>query len=120
MRILVVDDDAAVGRLTVGMLEGSGHHAVAATDPETALQWLFDGERFDLVLTDVLMPGGMSGIDFGREIRRRWAKLPVLLATGYAGDEGFARSEFAVLRKPFTAIELTHAIKALIQHQTLT
>jgi PAS domain S-box-containing protein len=114
LRILVVDDDASVGRLTVGMLEGSGHHAIAVTDPEAALQWLTKGERFDLVLTDVLMPGGMSGIDFGREIRRRWANLPVILATGYAGDVDFIQSEFAVLHKPFTAIELTHAIRPLI------
>jgi PAS domain S-box-containing protein len=114
LRILVVDDDAAVGRLTVGMLEASGHHAVAATDPETALQWLAEGERFDLVVTDVLMPGGMSGIDFGQEIRRRWANLPVLLATGYAGDVGFLQPDFTMLHKPFTAIELNHAIRALI------
>jgi CheY-like chemotaxis protein len=115
MRILVVDDDPAVGRLTAGMLEGAGHQAVTVADPESALQHLSAGEQFDLVLSDVIMPGGMDGMDFVREVKRRWANLPVLLVTGYAGDINAIQRHFPVLHKPFTAVELMLAMKALLQ-----
>ena len=84
-RVLVVDDEAAVGRLAAGMLEGAGYRAEAVTGPEAALERLEGGERFDLVFSDVLMPGGMSGLDLAREVGRRWPDLPVLLATGRPG-----------------------------------
>ena len=54
-RVLVVDDEAAVGRLAAGMLEGAGYRAEAVTGPEAALERLEGGERFDLVFSDVLM-----------------------------------------------------------------
>ncbi|MBL6454643.1 PAS domain S-box protein [Belnapia sp. T6] len=113
LRILVVDDDAAVARLTVGMLEGMGHRAIAVTEPNAALHRLAEEERFDMVLSDVVMPGSMNGVELARAIRRQWPDLPVLLATGYAGDINTIQQEFAVLHKPFTALELTHAIRAM-------
>jgi CheY-like chemotaxis protein len=79
------------------------------------LQHLSAGEQFDLVLSDVIMPGGMDGMDFVREVKRRWANLPVLLVTGYAGDINAIQRHFPVLHKPFTAVELMLAMKALLQ-----
>ncbi|HYZ31966.1 MAG TPA: PAS domain S-box protein [Crenalkalicoccus sp.] len=117
LRILVVDDDAAVGRLTVGMLEGAGHQTAATTDPSVALEWLASGGRFDLVLSDVIMPGGMSGVDFAREVRRRWAGLPLLLTTGYAEDGYVVQREFPLLHKPFTTLELTQTIASLLRRE---
>ncbi|WP_043344866.1 response regulator, partial [Belnapia moabensis] len=117
MRILVVDDDAAVGRLTAGMLEGAGHRPMTTTDPEVALQLLASGGHFDLVISDVIMPHGMSGIDLAREVRRHRDGLPVLLVTGYVGDSHSAVQEFPVLPKPFTALELTIAIRTLLQRR---
>jgi PAS domain S-box-containing protein len=117
LRILVVDDHAAVGRLTVGMLEGSGHHPVATTDPGQALRWLSEGQVFDLIITDVIMPGGMSGLALAREVRRRWPALPVLLVTGYTRDGHLAQREFPVLHKPFTALELALAMRSLFQRR---
>jgi PAS domain S-box-containing protein len=117
LRILVVDDDPVVGRLTVGMLEGSGHDAAATTDAGVALAWLGQGRKFDLVVSDVVMPGGMSGVDLAREVQWRWPELPVLLVSGYADDNHVAQHQFPMLHKPFTALELTLAIRALLQRR---
>jgi CheY-like chemotaxis protein len=113
-RVLVVDDDAAVARLTAGMLEGAGYRAVVVGGAEGALERLGRGERFDAVLTDVLMPGGMSGVALAGEVGRRWPEVPVLLATGYAGPEGAGPHGHPVLHKPFATSELTVALAALL------
>jgi CheY-like chemotaxis protein len=117
LRVLVVDDDAAVGRLTAGMLEGAGHRPMTTTDPEVALQLLASGGQFDLVISDMIMPDSMSGLDLAREVRRHRGGVPVLLVSGYAGDSHSAVQDFPVLPKPFTALELTLAIRALLHNR---
>jgi CheY-like chemotaxis protein len=114
LRVLVVDDDPAVGRLTVGMLEGAGHAAVSTINSMSALALLEGGQPCDLLLSDVVMPSGMNGIELGREARRRWPTLPILLATGFAVERVALGSEFLVLHKPFTAIELNQAMARVL------
>ncbi len=113
LAILVVDDDAAVGRLTVGMLEGAGHKARLTLNAREALQAL-EEEQFDLLLSDVVMPGGMGGVELARHVQRRWPDLPVLLATGYAGNLAELTPDLPRLQKPFTAIELVGAINSVV------
>ena len=60
-----------------------------------------------------MMPGGMGGLELAREVQQRWPGLPILLATGYTADEGTLTEKFDLLRKPFTAIELTRTIMGL-------
>ena len=120
LRILIVDDDAAVGRLTAGMLEGAGHRPMTTTDPEVALQLLTSGGQFDLVISDMIMPDSMSGLDLAREVGRHRAGLPVLLVSGYAADGHSAAQGFPVLPKPFTALELSFAIRALLHKMVPT
>jgi CheY-like chemotaxis protein len=117
LRVLVVDDDAAVARLTAGMLEAAGHRPACATDPRVALDLLASGEQFDIVFSDVVMPGGMNGVDLGRAIKHRWAKLPVVLTTGYTTDADAIQREFPLLHKPFTTMELTRAIEAPVRRK---
>jgi CheY-like chemotaxis protein len=112
-RVLVVDDEEAVARLAAEMLEGAGYRAEAVTEPRAALERLEGGERFDLVFSDVLMPGGMSGLDLAREVGRRWPDLPVLLATGHPADA--EQGWFPVLRKPYATLELARAVAALLR-----
>ena len=95
------------------MLEGAGYRAEAVTEPRAALARLEGGERFDLVFSDVLMPGGMGGLDLAREVGRRWPDLPVLLATGHPADA--EHGWFPVLRKPYATLELTRAVAALLR-----
>jgi CheY-like chemotaxis protein len=114
--VLVVDDEAAVGRLAAEMLNGAGYCAEAVTAPQAALERLESGERFDLVFSDVLMPGGMGGLDLAREVGRRWPGLPVLLATGDPADA--EHGGFPVLRKPYATPELTRAVAAMLRRRS--
>jgi PAS domain S-box-containing protein len=112
-RVLVVDGDAAVARLAVGMLEGAGYEAALATDPTAALERLEAGERFDLVFSDARLPDGAGGLDLAREVARRRPGLPVLLAAADPADAAGQRG-LVVLRKPYSTLELTRAVEALL------
>jgi len=116
-KVLVVDDDPVVGQLAAEMLESAGYRAVAVAEPEAALDRLGGDEQFDAVLSDVLMPGSMNGVDLAREIRRRWPDLPVLLASGYAGSVDAEWQGFPILHKPFATSELAVAIATLLAQQ---
>src|SRR5262249_31621485 len=82
--ILVVEDDEHVGRFCVGLLEDLGYRPTWARSAGDALQWLEqDTAQFDLVFSDVVMPG-MSGIELAERLSELRPKLPVLLTSGYS------------------------------------
>jgi CheY-like chemotaxis protein/anti-sigma regulatory factor (Ser/Thr protein kinase) len=82
--ILVVDDDEQIRNMLKAMVEKLGYQATVASDSEEALQLFYtDFERFDLVITDMSMPG-MNGLDLAREIMKIRSDLPVILCTGYS------------------------------------
>ncbi len=111
LRVLVVEDDPAVGQLACEMLQQLGHSAIRVESAEAALGALADGRAVELLLTDVMMPGGMDGITLAAEARRRRPELPVLLSSGYAGAPSrVAAAGFPMLRKPFSLEELATAI----------
>jgi len=80
-KILVVDDNEMLCRLSCDILRAEGYHAVPATNVAEALE-AFEQADFDLVVTDFLMPG-MGGLDLAREIRSKNSKLPVIVMTAY-------------------------------------
>jgi CheY-like chemotaxis protein len=82
--VLVVDDDEAVRRMLTRVLELRGMAVESAPDALTAMQRLRE-QPFDAVLSDVLMPGGLDGLDLARWARQR--NLPVLLLSGFVGGE---------------------------------
>jgi PAS domain S-box-containing protein len=113
-RVLVVEDNTEVNEFATLALGEMGHSTVRARSAEEALAKLVtETERFDLVFTDVVMPG-MSGIELGKEIARLYPRLPVLLASGYSsvivaeGSHGFP-----LLQKPYSIAELARAIEAV-------
>lgn len=83
INILFVDDDKVTLKLVKEILESAGYSAVAVPDPRDALDHL-EKETFDLVISDANMPGGVSGFDLVKTIRRnsKFASLPVALLTG--------------------------------------
>ena len=100
--ILFVEDDVTVASLTAEMLRSAGYDVQHVKSASAALQTLAQGRSFDIVLTDVMMPGGMNGADLAREIRKRRPGLPVVLATGYIEAARTAMAEgMEVLMKPF-------------------
>jgi CheY-like chemotaxis protein len=110
--ILVVEDNKDVGEFATQLLTELGHVTRLATNADEALGLLDeDSSRFDLVFTDVVMPG-MSGIDLGLEIRRRWPKLRVVLTSGYShvlAQDG--RHGFELLHKPYSVESLTRILR---------
>jgi DNA-binding NtrC family response regulator len=103
MRILIVDDEDSLLLTLVANLELEGFEVIGAGDPMGALE-LVRREAFDLVLTDIRMPG-MNGVELFRTIRSLRPEMPVILMTGFAVeglvDEAILEGAFAVLPKPF-------------------
>jgi CheY-like chemotaxis protein len=103
----VVDDDPAVRSIAADMLCDAGYEVVEASSGTAALDALESaGDRVELVLADIVMPG-INGVELAAIVGRMWPGLPVLLMTGYA-DSGLLRKGAGreVLRKPFQAAEL--------------
>jgi PAS domain S-box-containing protein len=106
---LLVEDNASVAAVTRDMLMQLGYAVHAASSAQRALE-LLDGHAFDLVLSDIVMPGIMNGIELARAIRSRKPALPIVLVSGYAGSASGAGPEFTVLRKPYRFGDLREAI----------
>ena len=80
-KILVVDDNEMLCRLSCDILRAEGYHAVPALSAAEALE-AFQNEDFDLIVTDFLMPG-MSGLDLARAVRNKNPKFPIIVMTAY-------------------------------------
>ncbi|MGZ9114209.1 MAG: ATP-binding protein, partial [Brevundimonas sp.] len=101
-RLLLVEDDDAVAAGVGHMLRDLGYTYVRAAQADDALGILDSDEAFDLVLSDMVMPGDMDGLALGKEIRRRRPGLPVVLTTGYSEAASAATGEkFRLLLKPY-------------------
>jgi signal transduction histidine kinase/ActR/RegA family two-component response regulator len=111
-RVLMVEDDPLVGAVVASALVDIGFAVKSASTAEEALALLEGGASIDLLFTDVVMPGTMSGIDLAKEVRRRNPGLPVLLATGYSRDVASIRGGFRVLAKPYRIDALVEALGA--------
>ncbi len=111
--VLLVEDDDEVAALVTEMLTQLGMRATRTSSAAAALGALADGRPIDLVFSDVMMPGGMNGVDLAREVRRRRPGLPLLLTTAYAeGVRREAEAEgVALLPKPYLLEELAAATR---------
>ncbi len=113
--ILVVEDDERVREVAAETLRDAGFQVVAVQDGPEALAMLGRPGRFDLMFSDIVMPGGMTGIELARAARRMHPSLPILLATGFAGTvEGAADHGFEVLPKPYDQAALVRRIAELL------
>ena len=113
MRIAVVEDNDALGDTTAALLRSHGAEVVRLHDATAALEAVDanerDGQRFDVVLSDVMMPGPIDGVDLARALTRRTPRVPVVLVSGYLReldpDDGFE-----VLPKPVSVEALVQAL----------
>jgi PAS domain S-box-containing protein len=115
-RILVVEDDRDVAALALALLEQCGYESRLVDDPRTALALVDGGESFDLVFSDIVMPGGMTGLDLARMLRERHPEMPVLLVTGYSSAAINPEAHgYPLLTKPYTLQELCDAVARQLQ-----
>jgi len=113
-RILVVEDDADVAEVAVAVLEQLGHAVEHAASGPAAVTCLA-ARPYDLVFSDIVMPGGMTGVDLAEMMRQTYPAIPVLLATGYsAAALGPGALRFPVLRKPYSVRELSARVTQLL------
>ena len=111
--ILLVEDDNEVATITREMLASLGFAVTHAPGPSAALGALTDLAAVDFVLSDVMMPGGISGVELAEQIRRQYPAVRVVLATGYPEAAArLDRERFALLTKPYTVEQLAGALCA--------
>ncbi|MBV9508714.1 MAG: response regulator [Caulobacteraceae bacterium] len=119
-RVLVVEDDQDVADLTRDLLQSLGYSVKLAYRAQAALDLIGEGEPVDLVFSDVIMPGGMSGMQLAAELRQRFPQLPVLLTSGYNDaieqlEQAPAADEpVTFIPKPYRTEELDHRIAELL------
>lgn len=109
LQVLLTEDDASVATVTEAMLRDLGHEVVRAQNAEHALHVLRSELPLDLLFSDIVMPGGMNGVELAREAVTLRPGLKVLLSSGYAGesvDETLADIAWPFLRKPYLQEEL--------------
>jgi signal transduction histidine kinase len=110
LRVLLIEDDPNLNELVGQMLAELGTQVLAATSAADGLE-LFERNAVDAVLSDMVMPGEMGGLDAARRMRAMRRDFPIVLMTGYsAAAEPAAAEGFTVLRKPFTMAALVSAL----------
>jgi PAS domain S-box-containing protein len=115
--ILVVEDDPLVRDHVSVQLRALGYTIMSASDGPGAMAFLRDGAPIDLLFTDVVMPGGMTGLDVANEARRLRPGLEVLYCSGYADQVIVDRNVLngaRFLRKPYRRVELARAVRAAL------
>jgi CheY-like chemotaxis protein len=117
-RILVVEDDNLVREFVVGQLRALGYSVEAAPDASEALRLVDGGLSFDLLFTDVVMPGGMNGRQLAQEIRKRRPQVRVLFTSGYTESavvhHGHLDPGIAILNKPYRRVHLAQKLREVL------
>ena len=111
-RVLVVEDNVDVGQFASQMLADLGFETILETNAGTAIERLEQEQgRFDLIFSDVVMPG-IDGVQFGRIVRKRWPGTPIVLTSGYShvlAEE--PQHGFPVLQKPYSVEALSRILR---------
>lgn len=110
LRILMAEDDVLVASVVAPALEAEGHAVTLCATADEALAFLQDGWTFDLLFTDVVMPGEMSGVDLAAWCRAQRPDLPVVVTTGYTTER--MDPAHTVLAKPYGMRDLLATLQA--------
>ncbi len=112
-RILLVEDDALVSMSTTAILEDLGHEVVEAPSGAAALAEMQAIAAFDVVITDYTMPG-MNGLELAEQIRLRWPRMPIILASGQTELRDQAGLDLPRLMKPYHQDDLAKMLERLV------
>lgn len=115
-RALLVEDDEAVAELTGQMLKDIGFEVVRVASAQQALDILDGTQTFNFVLSDIMMPGGMNGIQLAESIINRQHHVAILLTSGYASgfSEQASKLKIEILAKPFELQQLEQSVLSVI------
>jgi CheY-like chemotaxis protein len=112
--VLLVEDSREVAEVTSTLFEQLGFRVVRAENAAEALRHLQQGIQFDLLFSDIVMPGSMNGLALAQTCRDNFPDIPVLLTSGYSDAAQLADGRFDILRKPFELSTLERAVEAAI------
>jgi CheY-like chemotaxis protein len=112
--VLVVEDDPSVREVTVDRLEHLGYRFIESQDAGSALAVLESGKSVDVLLTDVIMPGGMTGVELVEQVRREYPWIKLILTSGYSPDVSAMTPHVPWLRKPYTLSDLAHTLRDVL------
>jgi PAS domain S-box-containing protein len=121
--VLVVEDNRDVRALTVKRFERLGYQVVECVTGAEAREALKNGLAVDIVFTDIMMPGGLTGIDLGRWVGENRPKLPVILTTGFAEEIAgttTGKESWTILRKPYTQKDLANVVRTVLEKQAVS
>jgi CheY-like chemotaxis protein len=113
--VLVVEDNAALRRVVTRQLGELGYRVHEAENAAAGLR-LMERENIDLLLTDVVMPGGTNGRELARRARQRWPRIKVVFTSGFSetrlnGEAGSLAECTPLLSKPYRKEELASAAR---------
>jgi CheY-like chemotaxis protein len=110
-----VEDDALVRNFVTAQLQSLGYRTIAAANGPAAKALIEDGKPFDLLFTDVIMPGGMSGRQLADEATRRRPGVKVLYTSGYTDNaivhQGRLDPGVLLLTKPYRKSQLANMVR---------
>lgn len=117
--VLVVEDDAPLRRMAGLQLRSLGYRVLEAEDGRAALQLLRREPKVDLLLTDVVMPGELSGAELGREARELRPRLKLMYTSGFPrvgpADRAQLEPEIILLRKPFRRKDMAVGVRKALE-----
>jgi PAS domain S-box-containing protein len=113
-RVLVVEDNPDVAEVAAGLLEQLGSQPRVVGSAEAALRALRNGEKPDVLFSDIVMAGEMDGLALARRVRAEWPDLPILLTTGYSQNAENVAKEFTILPKPYELPDLNRALGSVL------
>ena len=120
-KILVVEDDPDVREIAVAALSSLGYQVIQAGDGPAAVTVAADIDDLDLLLTDVVLPKGMSGPVVSEEIKRLFPGIKVLFMSGYSGDalleHGALRPGIELLSKPYSKSALARRVRSVLDRR---
>ena len=112
--MLLVEDSREVAEVTSTLFEQLGYRVVRSENASEALRHLQQGIHFDLLFSDIVMPGPMNGLALAQACRDNFPDIPVLLTSGYSDAAQMADGRFDILRKPFELSALERAVDAVM------
>jgi two-component system NtrC family sensor kinase len=116
--VLVVEDNSDVIEVARGYFADLGFIAKVAASAQEGLALVEQDDRIALVFSDILMPGGLNGLDLAKELRLRFPSIAVLLTTGYSSSaQDAVREGFEVLQKPYDLAALERALLSVFKRQ---
>jgi PAS domain S-box-containing protein len=120
--ILVVEDDALVRKYVISQLKSLGYAPVAAANASEAIALVERGQTFDLLFTDIVMPGGMNGRELADEMVRRQPGARVLYTSGFTENaivhQGRLDPDVALLSKPYRKFDLAQMIRKVLEPES--